>query len=75
MSKKMKEVRCPNTREVKGQEVRCGRFLAEISDEEIRIRCPKCGQLHSIVRDEPTGELRMQSIPKQSALISKKEEK
>jgi phage FluMu protein Com len=73
MSKKSQEIRCPNTHDVKGREIRCGRFLAEISDHEIRIPCPKCGQLHSIIRDEPTGKLRMQPIPKSSALISKKE--
>lgn len=73
MSKKSQEIRCPNTLNVKGREIKCGRFLAEISDHEIRIPCPKCGQLHSIIRDEPTGKLRMQPIPKSSALISKKE--
>lgn len=75
MSKKSIEVRCPSTRVVKGGEVRCGRFLAEISESELRIKCPKCGQLHSIIRDESTGKLRMNPIPKASALISKKEEK
>lgn len=75
MSKKSQEVRCPSTLEVKGREIRCGRFLAEISEEELRIKCSKCGDYHSIIRDEATGKLRMSTIPKRSALISKKEEK
>ncbi len=73
MSKKSTEIRCPNTLNVKGREIRCGRFLAEISDFEIRITCSKCGQLYSIIKDEATGKLRMNPIPKSSALISKKE--
>ncbi len=75
MSKKPQEIRCPNTQHVKGRDIRCGRFLAEIRDDEIRIPCSKCGALHSIIRDAPTGLIRMQEIPKGSALISKKEEK
>lgn len=75
MSKKSQEIRCPNIRVVKDREIKCGRFLAEISDVEIRIRCAKCGQLYSIIRDEATGKLRWQSIPEASALIPKKERK
>jgi phage FluMu protein Com len=75
MSKKSKEIRCPNTRVVKGREIECGRFLVQISDDEIRVRCPKCGALHSIIRDKETGSLRLCTIPEASALISKKEEK
>ncbi len=73
MSKRPVEVRCPSTLDIKGREIRCGRFLAEISDEEIRIPCPKCGNLHSIIRDDGTKRLRIQTIPKASALISKKD--
>ena len=75
MSKKSQEIRCPNVRQVKDREVRCGRFLTQISDDEIRIRCPKCGALHSIIRDKETGSLRLCMIPEASDLISKKVEK
>lgn len=75
MSKKSQEIRCPNIHEVKGREIKCGRFLVEISDTEIRVRCPKCSQLYSILRDEATGKLRWQPIPDASALIPKKESK
>ena len=77
MSKRSVEIRCPNTHEHKGREVKCDRFLAEISELEIRVSCPKCGGLHSIIRDEATGKLRMNQIPKATAIISRerKEEK
>lgn len=75
MSKKSLEIRCPKVHEAKGRDVKCGRFLAQISDDEIRVRCPKCGTLYSIIRDEATKKLRWSEIPEASALISKKEEK
>ena len=75
MSKKSLEIRCPKVHDSKGRDVKCGRFLAQISDDEIRVRCPKCGTLYSIIRDEATGKLRWSEIPEASALISKKEEK
>jgi phage FluMu protein Com len=74
MSKKSLEIRCPKVHSPKGREIKCGRFLVQISDDEIRVRCPKCGTLYSIVRDEATGKLRWSEIPETSALISKKAE-
>lgn len=76
MSKKRFEIRCANTVTRKsGALMKCGSFLLEISDDEVRVVCKRCGSLWSIVRDEETKKFRYSQIPKTTALISKKEKK
>ena len=68
------EIRCSNSVEKSDKKVRCSRFLCEISDESIKIPCPKCGSLLVITKDF-NGKFKTVIIPKGSALIQGKNKK
>lgn len=63
------EIRCSNIvdRKNKGK-VRCSRFLAEISDKDIKIPCPKCGSLLIVSRDY-RGYIKCSISPRENAII------
>jgi len=45
----MKEARCSATIKKKdGKEITCGRFVAEISDNYVVVKCANCGALYVV---------------------------
>jgi len=40
-----------------GDNVPCGRFIGNVTDTEVTIRCPRCGKKHVIKRDSGTEEV------------------
>jgi predicted RNA-binding Zn-ribbon protein involved in translation (DUF1610 family) len=69
------EIRCSNIvdRKNKGK-VRCSRFLAEISENEIKIPCPNCGAM-LIVSKSYTGKIETCIVPKGKPVIEALKEK
>lgn len=75
MAKRMTEIRCSQYRRKKsGKEVRCGRFLAEISDYQIVLRCSNCGHRYIITRKPAISGFDVKSLPDGSHLLKTKGE-
>ena len=56
------QVRCSKSRKTKkGEQVRCSRFIAIISDYEVAIKCPRCKTWYKISR-EVTGKYKIVGV-------------